>query len=107
MLDGTVRHIDSEFWAHYYPPNGYRCRCTVISVDGEQMKRYGFKETPPNAVWEAREPNGRTRQVREGDTYDWKNKQTGEVEKIPVGVQPGFNFPPGKYLETLSSEKNN
>jgi SPP1 gp7 family putative phage head morphogenesis protein len=28
-LDGIKRNIDDEFWNTYYPPNGYKCRCTV------------------------------------------------------------------------------
>lgn len=28
-LDGVQRKIDDPFWNSYYPPNGWRCRCTV------------------------------------------------------------------------------
>jgi len=32
-LDGAVYHIDHPFWLTHYPPNGWRCRCTVIQTD--------------------------------------------------------------------------
>jgi SPP1 gp7 family putative phage head morphogenesis protein len=28
-LDGVQRKVDDPFWNSYYPPNGWRCRCTV------------------------------------------------------------------------------
>jgi SPP1 gp7 family putative phage head morphogenesis protein len=31
-LNGIVRPVDDPFWDSYYPPNGYRCRCTVERV---------------------------------------------------------------------------
>ncbi len=31
-LDGVVRPVDDSFWDMYYPPNGWNCRCDVISL---------------------------------------------------------------------------
>lgn len=31
-LDGVTRPVDDEFWNTYYPPNGWNCRCDVISL---------------------------------------------------------------------------
>ena len=36
-LDNIVRPYNDKFWTNYYPPNGWRCRCTVIQLaDGEE-----------------------------------------------------------------------
>lgn len=36
VLDHTVRPVGDKFWNSYYPPIGYRCRCTTKSYeDGE------------------------------------------------------------------------
>ena len=31
-LDGIVRPVEDSFWNNFYPPNGFRCRCTVIQL---------------------------------------------------------------------------
>lgn len=42
-LDGTTRKIGDAFWASYYPPNGWGCRCSVdqlpasYAVETEQL----------------------------------------------------------------------
>lgn len=34
-LHGVIRPIDDSFWDTHYPPNGWRCRCSVRSSDKE------------------------------------------------------------------------
>jgi len=34
LLNGIIRHILSEFWKIYYPPNGWGCRCDVEQEPG-------------------------------------------------------------------------
>lgn len=49
-LDGIIRKVDDTFWSQYYPPNGWRCRCTTIqhhSVAAVTSMK-GF--VPPNDV---------------------------------------------------------
>lgn len=36
-LNGRVFRYDDEFWNHFWPPNGYRCRCTVRALDQADM----------------------------------------------------------------------
>lgn len=31
-LDGVTLPPSSGFWDHYFPPNGWKCRCTVVQV---------------------------------------------------------------------------
>ncbi|WP_051294828.1 phage head morphogenesis protein [Maridesulfovibrio bastinii] len=42
-LDGKVYPAEHEFWNKYYPPNGFRCRCTVMSLSERQLKKMGLK----------------------------------------------------------------
>jgi SPP1 gp7 family putative phage head morphogenesis protein len=50
-LDNIVRPITDAFWKQYYPPNGWRCRCTVtqLAEDDEPLTDLaGFN--PPDDV---------------------------------------------------------
>jgi SPP1 gp7 family putative phage head morphogenesis protein len=48
-LDNIIRPISDPFWKQYYPPNGWRCRCTVIQLsEGEETDLSKF--TPPEDV---------------------------------------------------------
>ncbi len=41
-MDGLVYRYDDPFWATFYPPNGYRCRCSVIALSDRDMERQGL-----------------------------------------------------------------
>ena len=79
--DGLVLSADDGFWDTCYPPNGWGCRCFVTAVSAGGLGRMG-KSAPDLAP---------VLQYR-----DWTNKSTGEVMKVPVGVDPGFVYNPGK-----------
>lgn len=48
-LDGMVFPANHSFWDTWYPPNGYRCRCTVRSLSERDLRRRGLtvQETVP------------------------------------------------------------
>lgn len=48
-MDGTILHRDDPWWKTHYPPNGYRCRCTVIALTEAQARKRGISGTPPDA----------------------------------------------------------
>ena len=79
---GTVLPVDHPFWQTHYPPNGWRCRCTVIQLSARQLRSRGYEvsEGPPPG-------SGRTR--------EWVNTRTGEVQDVPVGIDPGWNHNTG------------
>lgn len=41
-MDGLVYRYDDAFWTTFYPPNGYRCRCSVIALSERDMTQQGL-----------------------------------------------------------------
>lgn len=54
ILHEKVYPADHEFWASNYPPNGFRCRCTVVTLSERQVRAQGLtveKAMPQPGVW--------------------------------------------------------
>lgn len=73
----VVRRVDDPFWKQFYPPNGWGCRCTIQQLSEEDVKRLGLKILSDDYV---------------PDMRSVVNKRTGEVQRVPVGIDPGFNY---------------
>ena len=78
--NGMVLSADDPWWDAHYPPNGWGCKCKVMSVSERLLKRRGWRVS--------KAPKTRY--------YEWTNPHTGEVLKIPEGVDPGWAYNPGK-----------
>lgn len=84
--DGLVLRADDPWWQSHMPVRAWGCKCRVIQMGQRQLDRQGLKEDQAPAE-----------QYR-----DYVNKRTGETQRIPSGVDPAFNYPPGGRLENLS-----
>lgn len=65
-MDGLVYRYDDPFWATFYPPNGYNCRCSVMALVERDLAKYGV------ALSESGEHNFvETNKIynKKGDTY--------------------------------------
>lgn len=76
--EGLILPVDSPFWDEWMPPNGWGCKCRVRPVTRREAERRGISATP--------------------DIPDRKvvNKRTGDVQLVPVGIDPGWQRNPGK-----------
>ena len=43
QLHGLIYRYDDPFWASFYPPNGWRCRCRVNALSGYNLKKKDAK----------------------------------------------------------------
>jgi uncharacterized protein with gpF-like domain len=88
--DGTCLPADDPWWDTHYPPNGWGCKCGVISLSQrqyDQMNGSGLITTiAPRTLWQ-----------------EFTNARTGEVTRIPAGIDPGFGYNVGKaFLDALA-----
>lgn len=42
VMEGKVYRADDPIWDVWYPPNGFRCRCMVVSLSKRQVERMGL-----------------------------------------------------------------
>lgn len=82
--DNLTLPVDHPFWKTHFPPNGWRCRCRAMSIS---QKEYDAGLSPNGERLNKSAPKIETR--------DWVNKRTGVVERVPVGIDPGFGYNPG------------
>lgn len=77
---GTILPVDHPWWKTHFPPNGWRCRCTVQQLSQMDLDDFGYQVSP--------DP--------EDELIPWTNDRTGEVLQVPRGVDPGFGHNPGQ-----------
>lgn len=82
--------LDHEFWKTHWCPNGYRCRCRIALVS---QAEYDRGVTPTGAPMKKDAPQLVER--------EWLNRRTGESQRVPVGIDPGFGFNPGTSRQRL------
>ena len=80
--DGKVVPLDDPWWDYRWPPNGWGCKCSVVSVSQREVERNGWTVEHP----EADETIRATVNTPDGPI---------EVETVE-GVDPSFAYNPGK-----------
>ena len=77
---GIILPADDPWWDTHYPPNGWNCRCTAVSLSEREIQRdnYRISKSPDDG------------------TYEWINPKTGEIMEVPIGIDPGWAYNPGK-----------
>jgi len=49
-MDGKVYPADDPVWDTWYPPNGFRCRCTVLPLSSDDAREAGGVSEPPTVT---------------------------------------------------------
>lgn len=73
---GIVLPVDHPFWLKHYPPNGWRCRCTVMQLSNRDLDRnkWAVSDDPPE------------------DLRPYEDQRHGRSGMIPNGIDPGFDY---------------
>lgn len=87
---GTCLPIDHAFWQTHFVPNGWGCKCGIRQVSERE-----YQALLKAGKIKTQAPDEKTKQ--------YLNKRTGEVENVPVGIDPGWNYNPGSRLAKLAS----
>jgi SPP1 gp7 family putative phage head morphogenesis protein len=77
----VVKLADDPWWDTHYPPNGWRCRCSVQQLSARDLKKQGLEVTTTT-------PDGLERK--------FVDKKTGDTITVPQGIDPGFAYNVGK-----------
>ena len=77
---GLILPVDHPWWKRHYPPNGWKCRCKAMSVGPDDLEAEGWTVAgaPP-----------------EGEDVPWVHPRTGEMRRVPRGIDPGWDYNPG------------
>lgn len=78
---GLVLPVDDPFWQQWYPPNGWGCKCHVRQITRREAERRGISDSPEVPMREV------------------FNRRTGEIKRIPSGIDPGWEMNPGLYRQ--------
>lgn len=71
-----TRPMGDAFWSTHYPPCGFNCRCTVVSVEAGQPGSYRDELD---------------RKPFEKQYRDVVSKAGEITDRVPVGIDPGFD----------------
>ncbi|TAN58808.1 MAG: hypothetical protein EPN20_15940 [Magnetospirillum sp.] len=79
---GLILPIDDPFWDSWMPQNGWGCKCRVRQIGAAEATRKGGVGTAPTVP-----------------TRTWRNSRTGEVLRVPEGIDPAWDTNPGKHRQ--------
>lgn len=83
-----VLPIDDPWWDTHYPPNGWGCKCGVVSHSAHEVERLKKEEAGGPHPIQTKAPRIKR--------YRWVDKNTGKAHMVPKGIDPGWDYHPGK-----------
>lgn len=89
-MHGKVFHHTNAIWGIWYPPNGFNCRCQVVSVSGREVERDGLEVIKEDLS---------------GKPFEVVDKETGEVKTFILSPDDAWGADGGK-LERLLKDQN-
>lgn len=89
-MHGKVFHHTNPIWNKWFPPNGFNCRCKVVSVSEREVKRDGLTVID-------HDPSG--------GGFEVINKETGEIKRFELEPDEGWSSGTGSLKSLLEEER--
>lgn len=87
--NNLVLPLDDPWWKTHTPINGFGCKCKKLTASADTLTRLGLSVSTAPKV----------------ETYEWVDKVTGEVHRIPKGIDPGFDYTPRSSAQLSDKTK--
>ncbi len=112
---GLVLPVDDKFWDTHYPSNGWGCKCRVRQISKhnfDKLKTEDITTRTPELDSQGR-PTGRFKQNQTAittkapkiETRELVNKHTGEVMRVPKGIDAGWDYNMGKGVARAENQQ--
>ncbi|MDX2110615.1 MAG: phage minor head protein [Verrucomicrobiota bacterium] len=113
-IQGTMLPVDDPFWDSHFPPNGWGCKCWLRQVSKFEYDKLNQNGVPVQGdpILDSKGiPTGRRKiEIIPAKTtapkvplIDWLNSRTGQIEKVPQGIDPGWDTNPGKSRQSQAT----
>lgn len=97
-LFGVVRRVNDPFWATWFPPNDWGCRCWTVQISVDELASGAIKLTTDLDL------KNRGVVLDESQWPIWTDKKTGMIAHVPDGIGPGFAYNPGMARRQVLGE---
>lgn len=88
---GITLPTDDPWWQTHMPPNGWGCKCSVVTLS---QRQFDMQRSAGTIRTDAPQTNYR----------QYVNNRTGQVSAVPDGIDPGFGYNVGEaFLQQLQA----
>jgi hypothetical protein len=106
--DGLILPKDDPWWDSHFPPNGWGCKCYTSAVTEARKKLYEENGIPTAPRLDGT-GGGNVPAKTQAPPVKYKtyfNERKGTMEQVPEGVDPAFNWNPGKTGRSVTAYEN-
>ena len=89
-MNGKIFHHSNAIWQVWYPPNGFNCRCDVVSLSTREIERDGLTVTAEDLS---------------GTAVEDVNKVTGEIKVYALNPDEGFGAKGGSLEKAYHAQR--
>ena len=89
-MNGKIFHHENAIWKIWYPPNGFNCRCMVVSVSKREVERDSLTVSETDLS---------------GTAFETIDKETGRIESFVLTPDNGWGADGGSLERMLNRQK--